>query len=361
MKVTQKELKAEIGKHFICDSRRMDLISMLIISIIVFCTVSYSELSKILNPTVRAASNFKRVQRFFRYFNFGFTPYVNFVWSMLERDGNVKGRYVLALDRTNWKYGERNINILMLAVAYKGGAIPLVWKLLDKRGNSNREERLSLIRSLKRRLSPERWASIRCLTMDREFDGSKWLSELDDMKLAFVLRIKKSVLIENGGKSRRAHRLFSGETRRVLRKTRLVFGMKLYVGGQRLKDKKGKEEYLILASNIKGSSAAVLYGERWGIELLFGQLKSRGFNFGDTHVTHLERIKTMIFILSMAYVWAVLTGEWLVKNGLKIPLKRINGKLRKQHSLFRVGLDTLRASLITNAQMTHLIRLLSCT
>ena len=203
---------------------------------------------------------------------------------------------------------------------YKGGAISLAWKLLDKRGNSNREER---------RLSPERWASIRCLTMDREFDGSKWLSELDDMKLDFVLRIKKSVLIENRGKSR--------------------------------KDKKDEEQYFILVSNIKGYAASVPYAERWGIELLFGQLKSRGFNFEETHVTHLERIKTMIFILSMAYVWAVLTGEWLVENGLKIPLKRVNGKLRKQHSLFRVGLDVLRINLITHTQITHLIRLLSCT
>ena len=41
MKVTQKELKAEIGKHFICDSRRTDLISKLIISMIVFCTIMF--------------------------------------------------------------------------------------------------------------------------------------------------------------------------------------------------------------------------------------------------------------------------------------------------------------------------------
>ena len=72
MKVTQKELKAEIGKHFICDSRRTDLISKLIISMIVFCTVSYSTLSKVVNPTVRAASNFKRIQRFFQIFQFRF-------------------------------------------------------------------------------------------------------------------------------------------------------------------------------------------------------------------------------------------------------------------------------------------------
>jgi len=44
----------------------------------------------------------------------------------------VKGKYefhlsltYLALDRTNWKWGKKNINIFTLAIAYKGVAIPV--------------------------------------------------------------------------------------------------------------------------------------------------------------------------------------------------------------------------------------------
>ena len=43
----------------------------------------------------------------------------------------------LTMDRTNWKWGKSNINILMVGVAYKGSAIPLFWEMLDKQGNSN--------------------------------------------------------------------------------------------------------------------------------------------------------------------------------------------------------------------------------
>ncbi len=33
----------------------------------------------------------------------------------------------LTLDRTNWNGEKRNINILMLAIVYRGIAIPILW------------------------------------------------------------------------------------------------------------------------------------------------------------------------------------------------------------------------------------------
>ena len=41
------------------------------------------------------------------------------------------------MDRTNWKYGQRDINVLLLGVTYKNVAFPLLFRLLSKRGNSN--------------------------------------------------------------------------------------------------------------------------------------------------------------------------------------------------------------------------------
>ena len=49
------------------------------------------------------------------------------------------------MDRTNWQWGKKNINILMLSITYKGIAIPLFWSLLDKKGNSNTSERIALM------------------------------------------------------------------------------------------------------------------------------------------------------------------------------------------------------------------------
>jgi hypothetical protein len=49
------------------------------------------------------------------------------------------------MDRTNWKFGQININLLILGIAYKGIAFPVLWLFLPKQGNSNRAERIELI------------------------------------------------------------------------------------------------------------------------------------------------------------------------------------------------------------------------
>jgi len=55
-----------------------------------------------------------------------------------------KKSLTLVMDRTNWKLGQTNINVLMLGVSYKNVAFPLIFKLLDKKGNSNTKERIEL-------------------------------------------------------------------------------------------------------------------------------------------------------------------------------------------------------------------------
>jgi len=53
--------------------------------------------------------------------------------------------YRLALDRTIWKFGKTNINVLVLAVVYKGVAFPILFKIMPKFGNSSISERIELM------------------------------------------------------------------------------------------------------------------------------------------------------------------------------------------------------------------------
>ncbi len=41
------------------------------------------------------------------------------------------------MDRTNWKFGLTDMNILTIGVVYQGVAFSIVFKLLPKKGNSN--------------------------------------------------------------------------------------------------------------------------------------------------------------------------------------------------------------------------------
>lgn len=52
------------------------------------------------------------------------------------------GKLTLVMDRTNWKFGESNINILILGINYRNVTIPLMFRMLDKRGNSNTADRM---------------------------------------------------------------------------------------------------------------------------------------------------------------------------------------------------------------------------
>lgn len=75
------------------------------------------------------------------------------------------------MDRTNWKLGITHINFLVLAVVRNDVAIPLLWSLLPKQGNSNTQERQCMMDHFIRLFGVER---ITYLTADREFRGRKW-------------------------------------------------------------------------------------------------------------------------------------------------------------------------------------------
>lgn len=74
----------------------------------------------------------------------------------------------LTLDRTNWKFGGVNFNILCLAVVADGVALPILWTTLDKQGNSDQQERRQLIARYTDLFGLH---TIDCILADREFVG----------------------------------------------------------------------------------------------------------------------------------------------------------------------------------------------
>ena len=67
-------------------------------------------------------------------------------------------------------------------------------------------------------------------------------------------------------------------------------------------------ELMIIVTQRMVESAIVDYGKRWGIETLFGILKSRGFNLEETHLREIERLSKLVALLTVAMVWAIRVG-----------------------------------------------------
>ncbi len=103
-----------------------------------------------------------------------------------------------------------------------------------------------------------------------------------DKPIPFRRRIRQSdkICAGVGQTPIRASHLFSsltvGETR-ILSGRHWVWGRPVYVIGTRLQpQKKDDDDFLILICDREPETALSDYARRWGIETLFGALKTRG-------------------------------------------------------------------------------------
>jgi hypothetical protein len=334
---------------------RIKFVARFLLALYAMRTVNLSILATAFSGHAKEESNYKRLQRFLREFEMPYAELALFIVKLL----GVPGPYTLALDRTNWKVGAIDLNILMLSIVYRGVGIPVVWTVLSKAGNSDTSERTTVMEIFLDLFGAQ---NIACLLGDREFVGREWFRFLKHHRIKFQMRLHKNTLVRNGrGRYAHAWRLFC-RTRincpLVIPEARRMWGMELYLSGCRLKD----GEYLILVSSEFSERPHEQYKNRWGIESLFGSLKSRGFNLEDTHLKDSERLSRLLGLLALAFTWAFVVGLWQA-SVKELELKK-HGYPPK--SIFRRGLDIL-CRLVTNferfdvAFWRKVIKLLSCS
>jgi hypothetical protein len=336
---------------FVADKRRIDCLVKMIMALILAETVNLTRLACIVFGHASQASHYRRLQRFFSEFRFDYNILARLIFTLF---GFSEGAHYLVLDRTNWQWGKRDINILMLCVAYKKIGIPIFWILLNKKGNSSTRERAALMNRFIKVFGKENIAG---LLGDREFIGKDWFSYLQKQGLKFYFRIKKDADTHNAcGKSVQVSWLFYDSEINVVKKLkglRPVYGHKLFISGMRLSD----GEYLIVVSNSDERCAIEVYGLRWEIETLFGCLKSKGFRFEETRLMKHDRIKKMIGLLALAFCIAHKTGEWRHEAIKAIVLKKHG---RPQYNYFRYGMNWIKEKWYQSTQtasdaMTRLV------
>ena len=341
-----------IRPHFGYHLARVNFMAAFVLALIRVRTVNLTQVALGMNPEVEQSSNYRRIQRFFEGFEVCQLKIARFVLSLIVR---VEGGWIIALDRTEWEFGQQTLNVLMLGVVYQGFTLPLVWVVLDKDGNANTGERKALMKQL---LSVVEAEHIACLVADREFIGQGWWRWLKLKKIKFCIRIRENARYTKG-RQKQVKQLFAhlkiGEYEQ-LDKLYPIYGNRVYLVGMRLKD-----GWLILATNTDPGSALAAYRQRWTIETLFSAMKTRGFNFEDTHLTHPDRIEKLVAMIALALVWCLLIGQW------QATIKQLKLKKhgRKPKRLFRSGLDFLREALLfpqtRKLDLVSAFSLLSCT
>ena len=271
----------------------------------------------------------------------------------------VKVHYDLAMDRTNWKYSDTNINILTIGIIYDGMAFPVVYTMIDKRVNSNTQERIDLVNRFKRIAGED---SIAHLMADREFVGNKWLGYLNACGIQYHLRIRENFYVSRHGNTFKAYWLLNdlrlGESKH-LEGIYYVNGHACYPSGSKIKDKDGKPELQILVSYCN-AKAIEMYRKRWQVEALFKGLKFCGFDIESLHVRDRGRMSNLLSIIMIAYVWCYLVGIIIHKNIKPIKVMKHG---RRAVSLFKYGLNYISQCLMnhTDPYRINVFKFLSYT
>ena len=347
-------LRKTLKPHLKWHGARLSFLALFLISLFRVKTVNLVDLSLGFKGKAKAESSYKRLQRFLREFDLDYYSMAKLVIEMMS----IPQPWVLSLDRTEWQFGSKVFNILTLGIVHQGVAFPLLWWMLDKKGNSNTTERIELLKEFIELFSEYQ---IDYLSADREFLGHDWLKYLlSQPMMSFRIRIRETELLGDGKHQLSTRIVFShlqiGQ-KSLLKRTRILWGHPVYIGALRLQD----NSLLTIIAPSYCQTIIDDYAQRWGIETLFGIFKSRGFNLEDTHLTDSERLSRLFALLTIALCWAYRTGQWLSDH--KPILIKKHG--RKQASIFRYGFDHLRRILFDldehEADFLQSLQFLSCT
>ena len=322
-----RELKAHLPWH----QARIVFLAQFVLSLIRGRSTNLYRVAEEFQSSAQSESSYRRIKRFFAGYTYCYEQLGRLILHWLKLD-----RYTLCMDRTNWKFGSKDINYLVVAIAWQEAAIPIVWTCLDKNGgNSNADERIAIMKRVLKLIPAEK---IDGLLADREFIGHEWFKWLDKQNILCRLRIRENIkVLGSCGQDIDAVRLFwNVKVNQTVtwHSKRRVSGVNLYIGARRT-----LKGLLIVVATRKPETMIEDYYKRWAIETLFGCLKSRGFDLESTHMTDLDRMDKLMGILALAFAWCLIIGHWQYGDASLLPLNK-HGRPAK--SLFRLGLDMLR-------------------
>jgi Transposase DDE domain len=249
------------------------------------------------------------------------------------------GALIVAIDRTQWK----DRNLFMVSIVWGKHAFPVYWEILDKRGNSDLSTQTRLLKITLKLLK-----SYPVVVLgDREFHSPKLAAWLEHRGIRFAFRQRKSAFIQEcdseyqalktmgfqPGMSRFFCGIFCNKEDHLGPFNLAAYWKRQYRG------KGPKEPWYILTNLPTLKQALELYRSRWGIEMMFKNCKSGGYNLEDTLV-NTERFLALVLTIAFAYSLATCQGLLLKQLGVQVYATRLkeDKSPHPRYSDFTIGL-----------------------
>jgi len=305
----------------------------LVFGMIELGSVKHKKLAQTIKGST-VLSNTRTIERFFSNYFMSSQSMGLMIYDLLRL--KQYGKLTMILDRTNWEFGTRCINIFVVTIVLGKTAIPIALEIFDTNGCTNFADRKKILEEVIRLIGLE---NIEIVLADREFVGDEWMSFLYQKRIPFTIRIRNNFYVEFKGSKIQVCTLAGTIKKNEKREWKVKLGT-LDLRLAATLDDHG-ELVVVVAPRYFRGGLLKRYRVRWLIELFFKSIKSKGFNLEETHMTDPDRIKLLMAIIAVATALVVMTGR--CRNQIKkIPIKKHG---RPAYSIFTYGLDCLRAVL----------------
>ena len=261
------------------------------------------------------------------------------VKQVISRQSQAGSQLVIALDRTQWK----EYNVLMVSAIVQKRAFPIFWTLLDKQGASNLAEQQQVLRPVIRLL--KRYKLI--IIGDREFHSIELAQWLHRQHLSFVLRQKGTTTFRekrqpfqplNNIPVTPGIRLFYQKITCTQKPGFSRFNLAAY-WKRKYRGKQEDEPWYLLTNLPDLASALEIYSKRYGIEAMFKDCKSGGYNLEGCQASP-EKLIALMILIALAMTSAWLQGKRTQLQGQEkyVCRPQETGRTRRRHSKFWMGL-----------------------
>ncbi len=314
---------------------RRETLSQLTLGLLSARTTNLSVLAGERVAAATTASTHRRYRRFFQFAD----PGEDWAAPVVTTLAGLEGPRTLILDRTNWKLGRREINLLMLSVKTRRDRLGLMWTVLDRAGNSGARERIDLI---ERYIACFGQESIGLLLGDREFFGTEWFNYLIKKDIPYVICMRAGSRATTAeGRSGSLGRLLLGPGgARCATATLDAMAEKSLPGpaiAVRAVRPNGREP-VIVATSRPGLGALEAYRKRIR-HCALGPMAQQWLIIESFFAD--AKLALLTAILAIAIAWANAAAVRLL--GRNSPPRKKHGYLAK--SFFCIGLDHLRRQL----------------
>jgi hypothetical protein len=221
------------------------------------------------------------------------------------------GFWIVAIDRTQWKHH----NVFMASVIWGTHALPLYFEQINHRGNSDLACQKHLIKQVLRLFKSKKHPIL--ILGDREFHSPKLADWLESRAAYFCLRQRKSLHFKTALSSE--YEIIGDKgfkpgqsdfyTQVLCNKEDGIGPMNLAVYWKRKYRGNGPAEPWYILTNLPNlKQTLAIYRARWGIEQMFKDMKTSGYNLEQTKVNDI-RFLALLLLIMMAYTMATLYGH----------------------------------------------------